>query len=133
MVPPIGLQTPLAPWVLSLAPPLGGVFHSIADCEHPLMCLPGTIIPSQETAISGTFQQNLAGICNAVCVWRLIMGWIPERQSLGGLSFRLSSKLCLFNSFHGCFVSNSKKGQSDHTLVLVLLEFHVFYKLYFIS
>jgi hypothetical protein len=37
VVPPIGLQIPLAPWVLSLAPPLGGpVTHPIADCEHPL-------------------------------------------------------------------------------------------------
>jgi hypothetical protein len=26
VVPPIGLQTPLAPWVLSLAPPLGGLW-----------------------------------------------------------------------------------------------------------
>ena len=36
-------------------------------------------------------------------------------QSLDGPSFRLSSKLCLCNSFHGCFVPNSKKGQSVHT------------------
>jgi hypothetical protein len=54
-------------------------------------------------------------------------------QFLDGPSFRLSSKLCLCNSFHGCFVPNSKKGQSVHILVLVLLEFHAFSKLYFIS
>jgi hypothetical protein len=53
------------------------VFHPIADSEHPLLCLPGTGIASQETAISGSFQQNLAGICNSVCVWWLIMGWTP--------------------------------------------------------
>ena len=35
--------------------------------------------------------------------------------------------------FHGCFVPNSKKGQSVHTLVFVLLEFHAFSKLYLIS
>jgi hypothetical protein len=29
-------------------------------------------------------------------------------QSLDGPSFCLSSKLCLCNSFHGCFVPNSK-------------------------
>jgi hypothetical protein len=42
----------------------------------------------------------------------------------------LSSQLqnCLCNSFHGCFVPTSKKGQSVHTLVFVLLEFHVFSK-----
>ena len=58
------------------------VFHPIADCEHPLLCLPGTGIASQETAISGSFQQILAGICNSVCVWWLIMGWIPGWSSL---------------------------------------------------
>jgi hypothetical protein len=59
------------------------VFHPIDDCEHPLLCLPGTGIASQETAeISGSFQQNLAGVCNGVSIWRLIMGWIPECDSL---------------------------------------------------
>jgi hypothetical protein len=34
VVPPIGLQTPSAPLVLSLAPPMEGpVFHPIDDCE----------------------------------------------------------------------------------------------------
>jgi hypothetical protein len=49
VVPPIRLQIPLAPWVLSLDPSLGGpVFHPIDDCEHPLLYLPGTGIASQE-------------------------------------------------------------------------------------
>ena len=60
----------------------GPMFHSIADCEHPLLCLQGTGIASQETAISSSFQQNLAGLCNSVCVWWLIMGWIPGWSSL---------------------------------------------------
>ena len=60
----------------------GPVFHPIDDCEHPLLYLPGTGIASQETAISGSFQQNLAGICNSVWVWWLIMGWIPRWGSL---------------------------------------------------
>jgi hypothetical protein len=34
------------------------VIHPIADCEHPLLCLPGPSIASQETATSGSFQQN---------------------------------------------------------------------------
>jgi hypothetical protein len=38
------------------------VFHPIDDCEHPLLYLPGTGIASLEIAISGSFQQNLAGI-----------------------------------------------------------------------
>jgi hypothetical protein len=38
------------------------VIHSIADSEHPLLCLLGPGIVSQETAISGSFQQNLASV-----------------------------------------------------------------------
>jgi hypothetical protein len=79
----------------------GPVIHSIADFEHPLMCLLGPSIASQETAISGSFQQNLASVCNGVSVWRLIMGWIPGMAVSSWPSFRLSSKLCLCNSFHG--------------------------------
>jgi hypothetical protein len=52
------------------------VVHSIADCEHPLLCLLGPGIVSQETAISGSFQQYLASVYNGVSVWKLIMGWI---------------------------------------------------------
>jgi hypothetical protein len=52
----------------------GPVIHSIADYEHPLMYLLGPSIVSQETAVSGSFQQNLASVCNGVSVWRLIMG-----------------------------------------------------------
>jgi hypothetical protein len=59
----------------------GPVFHPIDDCEHPLLCLPGSGIASQETAISGSFQQNLPGICNSIWVWRLIMGCIPRWDS----------------------------------------------------
>jgi hypothetical protein len=57
------------------------VIHPVADYEHPLLCLLGSSIASQETAISGSFQQNLASVCNGVSVWRLIMGWIPEYGS----------------------------------------------------
>jgi hypothetical protein len=60
----------------------GPVFHPIDDCEHPLLYLTGTGIASLKTVVSGSFQQNLAGICNSVCVWWLIMGWIPRWDSL---------------------------------------------------
>jgi hypothetical protein len=42
----------------------------------------GPGIVSQETAISGSFQQNLASICNGVSVWKLIMGWNPRYGKL---------------------------------------------------
>jgi hypothetical protein len=54
-------------------------------------------------------------------------------QSLDGPFLCLSSKFCLCNSFHECFVPNSKKRQSVYTLVFVLLEFPVFCKLYLVS
>ena len=60
----------------------GPVIHPIADCEYPLLCLLGPGIVSQETAISGSFQQNLASVCNGINIWRLIMGWIPGYGSL---------------------------------------------------
>jgi hypothetical protein len=55
----------------------GSVIHPLADCEHPLLCLLGPGLVSQETAISRSLQQTLASVCNGVIVWRLIMGWIP--------------------------------------------------------
>ena len=60
----------------------GPVFHPIDDSEHPLLYLPGIGIASQEIAISGSCQQNLAGLCNSVWVWWLFMGWIPGWGSL---------------------------------------------------
>jgi hypothetical protein len=60
----------------------GPLFHPIDDCEHPLLYLPGTGIASQERAMSGSCEQNLAGICNSVWVWWLYMGWIPGWGSL---------------------------------------------------
>ena len=61
---------------------VGHVFHPIDDSEHPLLYLPGTSIASEETAISGSRQQNLVGICNSFWVWWLFMGWNPRWGSL---------------------------------------------------
>jgi hypothetical protein len=60
----------------------GPMFHPIDDCEHPLLYLPDTGIASQETDISGSCQQNLAGIRNSVCIWWLIMVRVPGWGSL---------------------------------------------------
>jgi hypothetical protein len=60
----------------------GPLFRPIDDNEHPLLYFPGTGIASHDTAISGSFQQNLAGVCNRVWVWWLIMEWIPGWCSL---------------------------------------------------
>jgi hypothetical protein len=44
------------------------VFHLIDECECTLLYLLGTGIASYKTAIPGSLQQNLAGICNSVWV-----------------------------------------------------------------
>jgi hypothetical protein len=99
-------------------------------CEHPLLYLSGTGRASQETAISGSCPQALVHIHNSVWVWWLYMGWIPRCSSLWMAVPSDCSTLCLCNSFHGYFVSPSKKDRIIHTLVFLLLEFHVFCKLY---
>ena len=68
-----------APNSVSVAPsmgallPRGTLLHwepsDPSMCEHPLLCLLGPSIVSHETAISGSFQQNLASVCNGVSVW----------------------------------------------------------------
>ena len=70
VVPSIGLQTPSAPWVLSLAPPLGEIFilkwqpsletpdlsqHSAAfKCQVQLSALPATCAITQSPVFSAT-------------------------------------------------------------------------------
>jgi hypothetical protein len=55
-----------------------GMFHPGDDSEHPLLYFPGTGIASQEIALLVSCWQNVAGVCNSVCVWWLLMGWIPR-------------------------------------------------------
>jgi hypothetical protein len=57
------------------------VIHPIADCEHPLLCLLGPGIVSEETAISGSFQQNLASVCKAQ-YFNIITKYIPPLTSV---------------------------------------------------
>ena len=98
------------------------VFHLIDNYEHPLLYLPGTGIASYKTAITGSLQQNLSGICNSVCIWWLIMGWIPRWGSLWMVSPSVSAPNLVS-------VTPSMGILSIHTLVF-LLEFHVFCKFY---
>jgi hypothetical protein len=64
------------------------VFHPIDGCEHPLQYLSGTGIASQETALSGSFQQNLAGLCNSVLLFVADYGMDPQvGQSMDVPSF----------------------------------------------
>ena len=62
---------------------------------HFCICQAGTGIASQETAISVSFQQNLAGICNNICVWWLIIGCIPVWGSLWMVHPLVSAPNCV--------------------------------------
>ena len=126
VVPPTGLQMPSAPSVLSLGPPLWTLcsFSPMVGCEHLPLYLSGSGKASQETAISGSFQQTFHGIHNNVRLWWLYMGLIPRWDSL-------CSMLYLHICSHENVVPFSKKDQSIHTLVFLLLELHVVCEMYF--
>jgi hypothetical protein len=78
----MGLQTHSAPWMLSLAFHWGPCAPSNVWLSASLLYFSGTGRASQETALSGSCQQALVGICNNVWVWRLFIGWILRWGSL---------------------------------------------------
>jgi hypothetical protein len=103
------------------------LFHPTDDYEHPLLYLPGTGIASHKTAISGSFQQNVAGMCNSVYVWSLIMGWIPEWGSLWMVSpLVLAPNFVLATHSMGILFPISRRNEiSKHwsSFVLIFLCF----------
>jgi hypothetical protein len=103
------------------------MFHLIDDCEHPLLYLPGTGIASYETSITGSLQQNLAGICKSVWVWWLIMGWIPRWGSLWMVHpFILAPNFVSVTPFMGILFSVLRRNEvSTHLsfLFLIFLSF----------
>jgi hypothetical protein len=105
----------------------GPVFHLINDCEHPLLYLPGTGKASYETAIPESLQENLSGICNSVCIWWLIMGWIPGWGSLWIVhSFVLAPNFVSVTPFMGILIPILRRNEvSTHwsSLFLIFLCF----------
>jgi hypothetical protein len=88
--------------------------------------LSGSVRSSLETTVSCSEQQAVVGIHNSVWVWWLYMGRIPRWGSLCVAFTSVSApQFCLCNSFYGYFVPPSKKDRSIHTLVFLLIEFHV--------
>jgi hypothetical protein len=114
-VPSMGLKSPSAPWVCLWLPNWG----TCALSEYPLLYFPATGRASQDTAISGSFQQVLVGIClvsgSGGCLW----GGSQVEQSLDGPSFRLCSEL--YNSFHGYFVPHSKNELFKKELLILCI------------
>ena len=93
------------------------VLSPMVDWEHLILYLSGTVRASvSKHLLASTVVSGFGD-----CIW----DGCQERQHLNGLSFNLCSTLCLCNTSYGYFVPPSKKGQSIHTLVLLLLELHV--------
>jgi len=82
VVPPMGLQTPSATLVLSLAPSLGTL------CSVPWMavnihfCICQALAEPLRRQYIRLLSANLIVICNSVWVWCLFMVWIPRWESL---------------------------------------------------
>ena len=92
----MGLQSPSAPWVLSLSSSIGDpVLSPMVGCEHLPVSLSNFGRASQETAILGSCQHALLGSHNSVCVRWLYMGWISRWGSLW-MAFPLVSAPPLF-------------------------------------
>jgi hypothetical protein len=128
----MGLQTPSAPLVLSLVPPLGTLCSAQWVDAHSIhLCICQVLVePLRRQLYQAPVSKHLLAstiVSGLVTVYRMN----PQvGQSLDGLSFSLCSTLCLCNSSHGYFVPPSKKDRSIHTVVFLLLEFHVICELY---
>jgi len=131
VVPPMGQQTPSAPLVLSLAPPLGTLCSvQWMDVSNHFCICQALAEPLRRQLVQAPVSKHLltytvvSGFSN--CIW----DGFPGGQSMDGLSFSLCSTLCLCIFSHGYFDSPSKKDRSIHTLVFLLLELHVVCELY---
>jgi hypothetical protein len=118
VVPPIGLQFPLVPWVLSLAPPLGPCVSS----NSWLWASASVFARSRHSLTRDSYIWVLSAKSCWCMQWcqrlEVDYGMDPQVwQSLDGPIFRLSSKLCLCNSFHGCFVPNDRISYNSSTCV----------------
>ena len=124
----MGLKTPSAPWVLSLAPSLGTLCSVQWMTVSQLMYLPGIGKASHIGDIYIRLQSAKSCLLLQQCLGLVVVYGIDPQvgQSLHGHSFSLCSKVCLCNYFHGYFVPPSKKDRSIHTLIFLLLEFMCF-------
>jgi hypothetical protein len=131
IVPPMGLQTPSAPWALSLAPSLGTLCSVQWMDESIHLCIFQALAESlrrqlYQAPVSKRLLASTVVSGFGDCIW----DGSPGGESLNGLSFSLCSTLCFCNSFHGYFVPLSKKDQSTHTLVFLLFELYMVCELY---
>ena len=82
-VPPMGLQTPSSPWVLSLAPSLGTLCSNQWMTVSFYFCIYQALADSLKRKLcQAPVSKNRVGICHSVWVWWLFVGWILGWGSL---------------------------------------------------
>ena len=112
------LQTPSAPWVLSLAPPLGTLCSvqwttvSVHFCNYQALAE-----PLMKQLYQAPVSKHLLGL-RTVHEMDAQVG-----QSLDGLSFSFCSKHCLCISFHGYFDSLLKRTKTSSLWSSFFLSF----------
>jgi hypothetical protein len=94
----------------------GPMFYPIDDCEHPLLYLPGTGLASHETAISGSFQQNLAGIWIQKMWYIYTMEYYSAIKSNEFMKF-LSKWMYLEDLILSEVTQSQKKSLDMHSLI----------------
>ena len=99
VVPPIGLQTPSSPWVLSLAPSLGTLCSIQWTAVNILFCISRHWHSLTKDSYIRLLSEGSCWNLPNVWVWWLFMG-----QSLDGRCFCLCYEHWYCNSFHGYFV-----------------------------
>ena len=127
---PMGLQTPSALWVLSLASPLGtlGSVQCMAVSIHICICQ-AQPEPLRRQLYQTPVSKHLLASTIVSGFGNYIWDGSPGRVVFNGLSFSLCTTLYLCICFRKYFVSLSKKDQSMHTLVF-LFHLHMVCELY---
>ena len=130
-IPPMGLQAPSVPSVLSLAPSLETLCSIQWLVESIHLCI--------YQALSEPFRRQLyqAPVTKLLLASTIVSGFgdcmwngSPGGKSLDGPSFSLCSTLCLCISSGWYFVPSSRKDWYIHTLVFLLLELHLLCEVY---
>jgi hypothetical protein len=126
LVPPMGLQTPSAPFVLSLVPPLRTLCSVQWLAVSPHVCICQALLkPLRRQLYQAPVSKHLLASTIVSVFGDCLVGQSPD-----GLSFNLCFTFCLSNSFHEYCAPPSKEDRSIHTLVFLLLELHVVCEFY---
>jgi hypothetical protein len=131
VVPPMGLQNPSGPWILSIDPSLGTPcsVQWLAVSIH--FCICQALADSLRRQLYQASCKQALGFHNRVWFWWLFIGCIPRRGSIWMLIPSVyAQQFFSVTPSMGVFLPLLKKEWSAYTLVICLLEFHVVCELY---